>query len=337
MIPRIWPNVSESNLYPFFSQFGFVVFGFLGTFIALSLSLDIIKLIISTFFILTEPRDSYYILFVQIFKNLQIIILVASVLMTTFGYFQAIQGPQIKEIKITKSTLPSGLEDFKIIQISDLHISTGIGHKYVQNIIQKTNAENPDIVVLTGDIIDGPVESMASVIEDLNQIKAKYGVYFITGNHEYYWNIEKILATLSKTNIKTLINENIVLNINKSKLLISGLADSQSATIYPPHTPNLNSTILAKTEADFKVLLNHRPEQFIEAEKNNYDLQLSGHTHSGQFFPFNLVVPFAHKYYRGLSKYGNLHIYVNTGTGYWGPANRFAVPSEITLLTLSQK
>jgi predicted MPP superfamily phosphohydrolase len=191
-------------------------------------------------------------------------------------------------------------------------------------------------VLVTGDIADARASSIVEDLAPLAELKAKHGVFYVTGNHEYYWDADGLVKLATSLGLQALMNENRVVKVGDAKILVAGITDPMGFMAGGRHRPDLARALTQAESTDFKILLSHRPDPFAEAEKSGVDLQFSGHTHGGQFFPFSLLIPLAHKHYRGLSRHGSLWIYVNPGTGYWGPPNRFGVPPEITLLSLVQ-
>jgi predicted MPP superfamily phosphohydrolase len=185
-------------------------------------------------------------------------------------------------------------------------------------------------------LVDGSPDTLSEHVEPLSLLRAPHGVLYVTGNHEYYWGVERWLGKIQKLGMRPMMNENFILNIGGAKILIAGVTDTSGEMFKVEHRSDPRKAIKNSENSDYKVLLAHRPDSYLEAEAAGFNLQLSGHTHAGQFFPFNFIVALAHKYYRGLNLYKRLLIYVNSGTGYWGPANRFAVPSEITLIELKR-
>jgi uncharacterized protein len=156
----------------------------------------------------------------------------------------------------------------------------------------------------------------------------------VTGNHEYYWGAEEWLSKARALGWVTLVNESRTLPVNDSTIFVAGITDAQGESFSREHRPDIQRAAQGSEKHPFRLLLSHRPGVYAEAEKAGFQLQLSGHTHGGQFFPWSLVIPFVHRYYKDLNPYRRLWIYVSAGTGYWGPPHRFLVPSEITLLEL---
>lgn len=251
-----------------------------------------------------------------------------------WGFYNAQKGPVVNEVIIPFEKLANELEDLKIIQISDLHIGPTISKQYVEKVIKLINSLNPDIITLTGDIGDGPVKDNLPKINSLRFLKAKYGTFFVTGNHEYYWDANEWLNILNNNGVINLINRSKIIYHNKKSILIFGIPDPVSRL---SADFSIIQNIPSEEMPDFKILLSHRPGIANAASSVGFDLQLSGHTHAGQFFPWTIVVKWVHKINKGLHKVGNMWIYVNQGTGSWGPQLRLGTTTEVTLLVLKKK
>jgi len=333
-IYRTKPNLLNNILFISFAWAGTITMGVWTTFILLSIPIDIIFLInylISKFivhsYILNQFAESY--------QKTNFYLLVFTILISLIGLLQTLLGPRVKNIKIKLTNLPAALNNFTIAQISDLHIGPTIRNAYIERVVQLVNQTNPDVVVLTGDLADALTKDINAELHTLSKLKSKFGTFAITGNHEYYWDTQALLSKLENLGIKLLINQNAILNVNGLPVMIAGITDPVGRSYSNEHAPDMKRASETSENANLKILLSHRPGVFEKAESLGFDLQLSGHTHAGQFFPMNLIMPLFHKYFSGLNKFGRLWIYVNSGTGYWGPANRFGIPAEISLLRLS--
>jgi predicted MPP superfamily phosphohydrolase len=198
--------------------------------------------------------------------------------------------------------------------------------------VLKVNALKPDLIVLTGDVADGTPAGLMGQLKSLADLHAPLGKFYVTGNHEYYWGAEEWVKNMHDLGFIPLVNENRVVNFAGIKILIAGVTDMSAKQFLPAHKPDLPKAIFSHEQTDFKILLSHNPRTLCEAEHVGFDLQLSGHTHAGQFFPFSLLVPLAHKYHNGLNCQNKIWLYVNPSTGFWGPVNRFGIHSEITVI-----
>ncbi len=250
------------------------------------------------------------------------------------GNYQAHQDPQINHFVVKLKDLPKEFSGFKIAQISDLHIGPMIGKNYVQRVVELTNTLNVDLIALTGDIIDGPLTSILDEVLPLKNLKAKEGVFFITGNHEYYWGTELWLQQFEKFGFKILLNQHVVLKKDSAEIVLAGVTDFDASRHDLSQASDPAKALIGAPNDAKKILLAHQPKSYKAANSAKFDLQLSGHTHGGQFFPWSLFVAVVQPYYRGLNQHENLLIYTSTGTGFWGPPLRFAIPKEIAVIEL---
>jgi uncharacterized protein len=255
---------------------------------------------------------------------------------SVYGIVNGIQKPKTITQKIKFINLPKDLNQFKIAHISDLHIGSQIKSDMVIDVVNKINKIKPDIIVFTGDAADGSVESYGKELNPFKKLKSKYGNYFVTGNHEYYSDLKGWLNKITNVGFKILINESNVIQIGKNKLLVSGIPDRSAKHYIKSHQTNMTKTLGKSSKIDFKILLAHQPKDIEYAIKYKYDLQLSGHTHGGQYYPFSFLVQLAHPFLKGLHKKGETQIYINQGTGYWGPSIRIGTVPEITEIILTK-
>jgi uncharacterized protein len=327
------PSLIHKLWFRLFAWAGSFAMGLWATFILFSMLFDTCFLI---YFILSHviPIFPIYPLTPLALKTDQVLFGL-SILITLLGFIETLRGPKIKHVNLSIPHLPAALNEFKIAQLSDLHIGPTIRKSYIEKVVKRTNAAHPHLVVVTGDIADAKAKAIVNELAPLANLSSPLGTYYVTGNHEYYWDAAGLIAAVTQLGFVPLLNENRVLDFNSAKILIAGVTDNIGGNFIKEHTPDIKKAATTDQQTDLKILLSHRPDPYIEAERLGFNLQFAGHTHAGQFFPFNVLLPLAYKYYRRLNNYGNLWLHVNPGTGYWGPANRFGVPSEITLLTLS--
>ncbi|WP_277656634.1 metallophosphoesterase [Seleniivibrio woodruffii] len=253
---------------------------------------------------------------------------------TVLGIGQAHAEPKVKEVKVPIKDLPESFEGFRIAQVSDLHVGPTIGRRFTQAVVDRVNALNADMVALTGDFIEGHVKDLREDTAPLAELKAAHGVYYVTGNHEYYWDVAGWTDEFEKMGFSVLINRHEKINVNGDEIAIGGVSDYSTRHYGKLHASSPSKAFEGVPQDMTKILLAHQPNSYKDAYDAGTHLQLSGHTHSGQYFPFSLLIPFFQRYYKGLNRHEDMWVYVNTGTGYWGPPMRTGVPSEITLLTL---
>jgi hypothetical protein len=231
--------------------------------------------------------------------------------------------------------LPRELHGFSIAQISDVHVGPTIKRGFVEKVVARVNALNADLIAITGDLVDGSVQDLSAHTAPLAALSARHGAYFVTGNHEYYSGERAWTAEIRRLGLRVLKNEHVVLNHHGASLILAGVTDLSAHHFNAAESSDPTAALRgAPAHAGAKILLAHQPNSAPAAAQAGFDVQISGHTHGGQFWPWNLFVGFFQPFTRGLYRLENLQVYVSRGTGYWGPPNRFGVPSEITRIRL---
>jgi predicted MPP superfamily phosphohydrolase len=256
-------------------------------------------------------------------------------LVTLIGFVNARRVAKVVDVEVPIANLPAALHGFTIAQISDIHVGPTIKRGYLDAIVDEVNALNADVIAITGDLVDGSVRHLAPHTEPLSRLAARHGTYFVTGNHEYYSNAHAWIAEVRRLGLTVLLNEHVVLNHQGASLLVAGVTDYTAHHFDESHRSDPRAALAGAPEhAAVKVLLAHQPRTAEAAADAGFDLQLSGHTHGGQFFPWNFFVPLQQPYVAGLNRLRELWVYTSRGTGYWGPPKRFGAPSEITRVRL---
>jgi predicted MPP superfamily phosphohydrolase len=255
-------------------------------------------------------------------KSMNYGIVATAALSTGYGIAEAKQTPAVKEVRVPLTNLRGNFEGFRIVQLTDIHISPTFRRASVEEIVKVVNTLNADIVALTGDLVDGTVDQLADDVAPLGKIQSAMGNYFVTGNHEYYSGVIEWVAEVRRLGFTVLLNEHRIITSGSGKLLLAGVTDYREGRMLPGHRSDPQKALNAAPETDIKILLAHQPKSIFAASRAGYDLQISGHTHGGQFFPWNLVVGFTQPYISGLYKHADTQIYVSRGTGYWGPPVR---------------
>lgn len=254
---------------------------------------------------------------------------------TLVGLLNTRRTAKVKRIDVPIAGLPAALQGFTIAQISDLHVGPTIRARYIQRIVDRVNALDADAVAITGDLVDGPVHELGPHVAPLSGLRSRHGSFFVTGNHEYYAGASPWLAEVRRLGIRVLLNEHVVIEREGSALVLAGVTDYTAHHFDPAHQSDPDAALAgAPRDAAARVLLAHQPRSATAAEQAGFDLQLSGHTHGGQFLPWVFFVRFQQPFTAGLHRLGRLWVYVSRGTGYWGPPKRFGAPSEITRLRL---
>lgn len=251
------------------------------------------------------------------------------------GLFNARRAPRVLDVRIPIAGLPKSLLGFTIVQISDLHVGPTIKKRYVQSVVDIANRLKPDVIALTGDFVDGSLERLARHVRPLAQLQARLGVYFVTGNHEYYCGVQQWLPEFRRLGFQVLMNEHRVLRCGGANLVIAGVTDFGAARFDAEQATSPAKALQgAPANAAVRVLLAHQPRSAPEAAAAGFDLQLSGHTHGGQFWPWQYLVLLRQPFVAGLHRVDQLFVYVSRGTGYWGPPMRFGARSEISRVRL---
>jgi predicted MPP superfamily phosphohydrolase len=260
---------------------------------------------------------------------------VLTALITALGFINARRVARVRDIDVPIAALPAALHGFTIAQITDVHIGPTIGRDYVDAIVAAVNELDADVVAITGDLVDGSVRQLASDTAPLARLASRHGTFFVTGNHEYYSGVEPWLRELRRLGLIVLINEHVVIEHDGERVVLAGVTDFGAGRFDAAHRSDPDAAIAgAPHDAGAKVLLAHQPRSARSAAAAGFHLQLSGHTHGGQFLPWNFFVRFQQPYTAGLARLGKLWVYTSRGTGYWGPPKRFGAPSEITRLRL---
>ncbi|MGZ3708456.1 MAG: metallophosphoesterase [Bdellovibrionota bacterium] len=250
------------------------------------------------------------------------------------GMINARHRVAIRTTEIPIAGLPKEFDGFRIAQISDLHVGPTIRRKFVEQVVEMVNETKADIAVLTGDLMDGTVPDLALDVEPLMRIKTALGRYYITGNHEYYWSPGPWIKKFGEMDFTVLLNRHVILEKGGKKLLLAGIPDPAAAGV-KMETPDAKRAMEgAPSDASPRILLCHQPKLAPLAEEAGFDLQISGHTHGGQFFPWTLFVRYLMQFPYGVHRYKRLLIYVSRGTGYWGPPVRLGSLPEVSLLVL---
>ena len=263
------------------------------------------------------------------------------------GFFNARRTARVLRVDVPIAGLPRALIGFSIVQLSDIHVGPTIKRGYIQRIVDAANKLEADAIAITGDLVDGSVAELREHIAPLAGLRARHGTFVVTGNHEYYAGAHAWIDELRRLGLTVLLNEHVLLAARRAKgaqtdeevgamtLLLAGVTDYTAVHFDATHASDPQAALAGAPEAvTTRVLLAHQPRSAPAAVEAGFQLQISGHTHGGQFFPWNLFVPLQQPFTAGLNRLEGMWVYTSRGTGYWGPPKRFGAPSEITLLRL---
>ena len=249
---------------------------------------------------------------------------------------RAALGPiAVGRVEVKLGRLPRAHDGFTLAQLTDLHIGPTIGARELEAVVHTTNGLQPDLIAITGDLVDGSVAELRAAVRPLGDLRARHGVFFVTGNHEYFSGAAQWVEEISRLGIRVLRNERVTIENKGSAFDLAGVDDRSAARSgVPGHGEDLGRALGGRDRDRVAILLAHQPRTVQRAAEHGIDLQLSGHTHGGQIWPFGLLVRLQQHFLSGLHQVGTTQLHVSRGTGFWGPPMRVAAPAEITQLVL---
>lgn len=255
----------------------------------------------------------------------------ASALIGVGGLVNVARGFRVQRVRVSLARLPRSASGYSIVQLTDVHVGPTIGRDFVEAMVRQTNLLAPDMVVITGDLVDGTVEQLRALVEPLRDLRARDGVFFVTGNHEYYSGADAWIAHLGSLGIRVLRNERVSIG---DAFDLAGVDDASAHRMLAGHGQDVARALEGRDPSRAVVLLAHQPKALKDAVRCDVDLQLSGHVHGGQLVPFNWLVRLDQPIVSGLHLVERTWVYVSTGTGYWGPPMRVGSTAELTRIEL---
>lgn|SRR5690625_1291910 len=317
---------------------GFLALGLFSWIFVLTVLRDVALLLSGALRLAPSFRDAAWL--VSFPEVSAIAVLAASLVASLAGFVNARRQPAIVNVDIPIRDLPPALDGFRIVQVTDLHVGPTIKHGFVHRVVTACNRLDADMIALTGDLVDGSVQRLARHTRALSMLRARHGTYVVTGNHEYYVGAEPWIAEFERLGMTVLLNEHRLVehrdvDAGTGSVLVAGVTDFGAGKFISSHASDPVAAIRgAADDADVKILLAHQPRSMFAAAPLGFDLQLSGHTHGGQYWPWNYFVPLQQPLVAGLHRHQGMQVYVSRGTGYWGPPLRLGARSEITLVRL---
>lgn len=251
------------------------------------------------------------------------------------GVRQALGEHEVTTVEVPIRGLGRDLDGYVIAQITDLHVGMTIGRGFVADLVARVNAIGADAIAVTGDMVDGTVPDLRDRTAPLGDLRAKDGVFYVTGNHEYYAGVGPWLAEFARLGFRVMRNEHVVIRRGAAAFTLAGVDDHKAASIEPGHGPRYDAAMAGRDPALPVILLAHQPRQVKHAIRHGVALQISGHTHGGQVWPWHYIVA-AQQGGRvaGLYHEQGTALYVCRGAGYWGPPVRLGAPPEIARIVL---
>lgn len=313
---------------------GFLALGLFSSVLVLTVLRDVLLLLLTGLgFALPEVRAAMA--SGAISQGAALAVPILALLATVAGLVNARRRAQVVTVDVALQGLPPALAGYTIVQISDLHVGPTIGRPTVEGVVNAVNALTPDLIVLTGDIVDGGVPELTNHTSPLGRLHARDGVYAVTGNHEYYAGANAWIAEWQRLGMHVLLNTHVVIGEGASRFVLAGVTDYSARAFDPAHYSDpVGALAGAPADVPTRILLAHQPRSAPAAHEAGFQLQLSGHTHGGQFLPWRWFVRLQQPFTAGLHRLGDMQIYVSRGTGYWGPPKRLGAPSEITRIRL---
>ena len=269
---------------------------------------------------------------INLLDKANLIVVMLTVFFVTLAIYGGAKEPELKELEFSSSRIS---KDMRIVMISDTHINRTTPVEKVKRLVERVNALEPDAIVLVGDIADDKVEAVKEHMDALGELKAKYPPLYTFGNHEYYNGLIPWQFKFKTMGFLIMFNHGV--RIPEHNVYIAGIPDAHIANNSDVWNVNFIQAFKGAKEGNYRILLSHTPDFADYLSKDSVDLQLSGHTHGGQIFPFHILAKYANKYLSGLYDVNGIKLYVSNGAGYWGPAMRLFAPSEITLIELKAK
>jgi hypothetical protein len=251
-----------------------------------------------------------------------------------YGVWRAFTPPTVTDVAVRLPGLPKALDGFTIVQMSDIHVGPVIQRRFMDAVVEQCNALKPDLVCVTGDLVDGSVSELGHAVSALSNLRSRHGSFFVTGNHEYYSGDEEWTEALQRMGVTVLRNRHVRIGDAAASFDLVGVDDWGAKRSGFEQQYDLGRALAGRDAERAAVLLAHQPSNWREAAQAGIGLQLSGHTHGGQFFPFTLAISAIWEHDAGHFEENGRHIYVSRGTGFWGPPVRVAAPPEIVRVTL---
>lgn len=252
----------------------------------------------------------------------------------SFGLRSGLQRPALVRQEITLDRWPASLDGFRIVQLSDIHIGPILGRSFAEDLVARVNARSPDLIAITGDLVDGGVAQLADEVAPFADLKAHHGTFFVTGNHDHYSGAHSWCDRAAELKMTVLRNRRVAIDHGDGSFDLAGVDDHRGNHVGDDGREDLEAALDGRDRSRTTILLAHDPSTFKRACGMGIDLQLSGHTHGGQIWPFGYLVRLVIPFIAGRYRRNGAELYVSRGTGFWGPPMRLRAPAEITEIVL---
>jgi len=260
----------------------------------------------------------------------------AGVGLAGYGTFRAFHAPEITEVVVRLPRLPASLEGFSVVQLTDIHVGPFVKRRFMDALVERTNLLRPDLVAITGDLVDGSVRHLGGPVAALAGLRARFGTFFVTGNHEYFSGEREWVAYLQRLGVRVLRNRTVSIGDAGGAFELTGVDDWSGGRRRGRPGYDLERALVGRDPDRASVLLAHQPANWETAATRGVDLQISGHTHGGQLFPMTALIGLEWEHSAGLYHRGDASLFVSRGCGFWGPPMRVGSPPEIVKLVLTR-
>lgn len=306
----------------------YVWLGAFGIFISAVVAADLVGLVLHWTGVVADP--------LALARGRALAVVGVALPAVVYAFVTARGRAKVERLTVPVAGLGAGLSGLKVVQISDIHIGPTLDGRWLRRVVEQVNALKPDIIAVTGDLVDGDVESLRDEVKPLSELRASLGVFYVTGNHEYYHGGPAWAAEVARLKLTVLQNEHRVVERDGARLTVAGVTDHDAGHMHPAHASRPDVALAGAPHGVPRLLLAHQPRSALHVARDgvSVDLQLSGHTHGGQMFPFMFFVKLQQPVVSGLATIAGVRVYTHRGTGYWGPPLRLGPAPEIAELTL---
>jgi predicted MPP superfamily phosphohydrolase len=260
----------------------------------------------------------------------------AAALATSYGIYEARKTPGLVSLDIPIPRLPQAFDGFRIVQICDIHAGLTVDRDWIEKVVEEVQKQSPDLIAFVGDMVDGSVPALESTVAPFADLRAPHGKFFTTGNHEYYSGANPWIEHAGVLGFDVLMNEHRKIEKDGSTIVLAGVTDYSAGQFYKDQASDPHKAVEQAANDDVMIMMAHQPRSLYQFGELKIDFTMNGHTHGGQFIPWNYFATLGQPFIKGLHRWSDGLVYVSKGTGYWGPPVRLGARSEVTVFTLKK-